>query len=801
MAGLFADVAGDLKIAARRMRREPGVTITACLVLALGIGSSAAVCSVLYEAVLRPLPYPRAAQLFRIHNALPKSQVAMAGVSGFDYAQIGQRRDVFADAAIFYWNDLTLTGEGPARHVDVVNASASLFTTLGVAPLLGRTYTAEEDRAGAPRTAILSEALWRDTFGADPHITGRTIHLNGMPCTVTGVMPRGFAFPSRATQLWVPVAMRPGALTVEGGRTEKWLHMLVRLAPGVTVQRASAALEVIGNGLAASFPQLYPRKEGWHFTAKPLREENTESLRRWLYLAFGAVASVLLIACVNVSGLMLVRAGARSGETAVRIALGATQFRIARQILAETALLSAAGCGLGLLAAVWAVHLINRFGPLPAPVPVRSGTVLLGIALAMLSTMAAGLLPALLSARGAGRSSASRTVTGSGAWRGAVVAVQLALAFALIFTAAELSRSFLNMTRVPTGFDSANLWTGAIDLPARSYTEPQSWNARFFEPLLARLRTIPGVESAGACNYLPFSPSGVWTELLRLENQPAGVHAESQIGLVLPGYFETMRIPLLRGRTLTDRDRAGSPPAAVIDEELARRYFTGKDPIGRTVGSGGGERPARIVGIVGSVHNSDLGADRQPQVYYPALQERTESMYLVLRVKAGTDPSAQVRAAIAALNPGVALYDTGTMNARVASSLKLRRFIAFLLNGFAVAGLLLAGIGLHGSLAHLVQLRRREIGIRMALGARPGQVLQKMLASTAWITGGGIVCGAVGAGASARLIRSQLFGVGAADFLSWLIVTGAVVVTACLALCLPAKRAMSIDPADALREQ
>ncbi|MCU1259768.1 MAG: Permease, partial [Bryobacterales bacterium] len=398
MTRLFTNLAGDLKYARRQLRRQPGSAFTAVLVLALGIGSSTAAFSVLYEALLRPLPYPDAQRLFRIHNALPKNQVAVAGVSAFDYAEIRERRDVFESAGIFYWNDLTLTGEGLARHIDAVNASATLFSVLGVKPLLGRTYSAEEDRYGAPRTVVLSEQLWRDAFGADPQIAGRSIHLSGMLYTVTGVMPRGFDFPSHATQLWIPVAFRPGAFTVQGGRTEKWLHMLARLAPRVSEQRAEAALGTIGDGLAASFPRLYPKNEGWHFVAKRLAEENTESIRRWLYLAFGAVFSVLLIACVNVSGLLLIRAVARNREVAVRMALGATRFRIVRQILTETAVLVSLACVLGLFCAVWGVHLINLYGPLPRPTPVQGWTLLFGFALALMSTVGAGLLPALLSA-------------------------------------------------------------------------------------------------------------------------------------------------------------------------------------------------------------------------------------------------------------------------------------------------------------------------------------------------------------------------------------------------------------------
>ncbi|MCU1261240.1 MAG: hypothetical protein JWO80_4125, partial [Bryobacterales bacterium] len=449
---------------------------------------------------------------------------------------------------------------------------------------------------------------------------------------------------------------------------------------------------------------------------------------------------------------------------------------------------------------------INLYGPLPRPTPVQGWTLLFGFALALMSTVGAGLLPALLSAdlpiELASKGGAMRTVTRTGGWRGGIVAVQIALAFTLIFTAAELSRSFLNMTRVPPGFAPTHLWTGAIDLPARTYAADQSWNTKFFEPLVERLRSLPGVEAASAAGAIPFNPSGIWTEELRLAGRSAtDRRAEAQISVALPGYFETMGIPLLRGRTFTDRDRAGAQLVAVIDEELARRYFANEEAIGKTIASGGAAKLALIVGVVGSVHNSNLGGDRQPEVYYPELQERSESMYLVLRMKGDADPTAAVRASVAALDPGVALYDVRLMDERVAASLKLRRFTAFLLNGFAIAGVILAGVGLYGSLAHLVELRRREIGIRMALGARPSQVFGMIVGYAAVVVAAGLGSGIVTATAAGRAVRSQLFGVEATDAGIWVGVLSAMVIAAALAAWLPARRAVAVEPSIALRDE
>ncbi len=801
----FSHLMQDLRLGARQLRGHAALTIVAAGILALGIGSSAAVFSVLDQAILQPLPYPRPRELVYIHNAFPKNQVAVAGVSGFDYAEISRRHDGFASAGILYWNDLTLTGLGSARHIDAVNASATLFEVFGVQPRIGRLFSTADDQHGAPGTALLSDTFWRSAFGADPHVIGQVIHLDGMPYSVIGVMPASFQFPSAETQLWIPTALRADGFSIQGGRTEKWLHMVARLAPGVTQPQAESILQTISNRLSAAFPMFYPGREGWRFTARPMAQEQTDSIRRWLYLAFAAVLSVLLIACINVSALLLVRATARTPEMAIRMALGASRYRVIRQMLAETALLALCGCLLGIVFALAAVRLINVYGPLGQPASVGAATLLFASALTVLCTLLAGVLPALLSAgrslEGTLRGGATRTMTRGTGWASGVVAIQISLAITLLFTAAGLSRSFLNLTRVPPGFVESHLWSGALNLAPRTYTDDGSWNARFFEPLLASLRSIPGVEGASG-GPVPFNPSGIWTEALRLPGRPKMTPPpEAQIGVALPGYFEVMRIPLLHGRTFSDHDRSGSPPVAIISQTLARDYFPGENPIGKEIASGGMKPPARIIGIVGDVQNSDLGEAPAPEIYYPELQQRSESMYIVLRSAGGTDPTAEVRRAIEKLDPNVALYDVRSLEDRVSHSLRLRGFIAVLLNAFAFAGLLLAGVGLYGSLAHLVELRHREIGIRAALGASRSQVARIIVSRGGIVAGCGLAGGLALAILAERLIRSQLFGVGVTDEATWGAVLVAILPAAGIALSIPTWRATRIDPSTALREE
>jgi len=795
----------DLRFALRQIAREPRSAVVAMLVLALGLGAATAVFSVLYQILLKPLPYRDADRIVFLHNSFPKEQLALAGVSSFDYVEIRRHKQLFSEAGVYYFNDLTMTGAGVARHVDPVNVSASFFRVLDVKPALGRVINEADDRFGAPKVAVLSDGFWRSAFQRNPNVLGRSIQLDGEAYTIIGVMPRAFEFPYPATQLWLPVAFRPAELSGMG-RLDKWLHMIARLAPGVTAAQAQAGLQTVGHGLAEHFPAFYPEKTGWHFALKPIRQEQTEGIRVWLLLAFGAVFCVFLVACANASGLLLIRWSARSNELAVRAALGAGQRRIVRQILTETLLLAAGGCGAGVLLALWAVRLSNRFSPVGHGAQIETWTILFALGMALLSTFAAGLAPAWAGAKvpleQMLKAGATRTATRGSGGRTLFLAGQIAVAVTLLSSATLLSRSFLKLMQVPPGFAPERVWSGSVALP-RSWHSGAAANLHFFKQLVDGVRALPDVQSAAGCTAPPFNASGPETlDVFFQARHQFSYQPQAEANGVLPGYFETMKIPLRAGRFFNDRDGTTRERPLIVDEEFARVYFAGENPLGKLVGIGGErDHPGRIVGVVGNVENSQMEGRHKPEIYWPFTEETANAMYLVARTKNDADVTGSVRSVLANQSRDVALYDVASMSERISESLKVRRFLAWLLNGFAAIGLVLAALGLYGSLAHLVQLRRREICVRLALGATRHDILGTVMRQAASVLVAGLFLGVGGAAAAALLIRNRLFQVHFYDPLTWTIILVALAIAAAVAACLPALRALRVQPMDALREE
>ncbi len=795
-------VIADLAYGWRQIRRNLSTAAVCVLVLAIGIGSAAAVFTVLYEAILKPLPYLSADQLVYVHNEFPQAQLTRTGESGPDFADLTARYEIFSHTAAYFFNDFTMTGTVYAQHVDAVNVSASLFPMLGMPATIGRTYTAEEEAAGS-KVAVLSESLWRGTFGGDPNAIGRSISLDHERYQIIGVMPAEFAFPYPATQMWVPLSLSPARFApLERGR--KWLQMVARLAPHVTPQRANAALIEVSHSYAAAFPDAYPETAGWHFSCQPMATEQTAQIRSWLVLAFGAVLCVLLIACINASGLLLVRTTVRQREWATRASLGATPARLFQQMFTETGLLACAACAMGIACAMGEVRLINDFGPI-RPAAVGPWTYVFAMAVALGSTVLSGILPAAALLRlpldQSLKVGDGRIATGHTGWRNILVAGQIAIAIALLFTATALTRSLIKLLDVPLGFSAERIWTASIQLPDRgpSSGASSSW---FFHTLASRISALPGVESASA-GLIPFSPSGVRMIDLYLPGRPVpSVRPSAALNVVLPDYFGTLRIPFLAGRSFSDQEGPATSAVAIVDRAFAQKYFPGEDAVGKLVASHATkDKPYTIVGVVGSVAGRLLGEPPEPEIYLSELQSGQSATYLVVREAPGQDVTAAVREALREMDPNAALFDVETMAGRVSHAARLRRFVAWLLNSFALVGLLLAALGLYVTLAQLVELRRREIAIRLAVGASRSHVRRLFARHGLVVASAGLVPGMLLAMAAGRVTRSFLFGISAFDTRTVAATLLGFVVLALLASWIPSLRAARADVLLVLRDE
>ena len=786
----------------RQVRRNRSVSLICVSVLAIGIGSAAAVFTVLYDAILKPLPYPKSEQLVYLHNEFPQSPAAQKGVSGPDFADLTARRELFSATAAYFFNDFTVTGSGSgyAQHVDAVNVSAALFALLKIRPELGRTFTNGEDFSGS-KVAVLSDRFWRETFGGDRDVIKRSMVLDGVSYRIVGVMPAGFAFPYPATQMWVPLSLSPAALA-PAARRRKWLQMIARLSPGLTPTLANSMLAQASHSYATEFPEVYPENAGWHFSCVPMITQQTRAIRGWLILAFGSVLCVLLIACINASGLLLVRATVRQREWSVRAALGATRARLFRQILTETALLVVAAGTCGIALAIGAVQLINKSGPI-GRATIGSWTFAFVLASIAGSVLLAGILPAAGVARLplnlSLREGGGRIAIGRRGWRNATVAAQIAIAIALLFTATALVRSFVKLLDVPLGFSPERIWTASIQLPERGHNTAAA-AAQFFEDLTDRVSGLPGVEAASG-GTIPFSPDGQQGLDLYFPNRPEStVPPAAALNLVLPHYFSTLGIPLLEGRDVTISDRMGTRLVAIVDSAFVQKYFPGENAIGKVVARDGARDKAyTIVGVVGSVRGTDPSDTPEPEVYLPELQDGQPALFLFVRQAPGQDVTKAIREELRDLAPNVALFEVNALSDRVSGAVRLRRFVAWLLSGFAAIGLFLAALGLYGSLAYLVELRRREVGIRIALGARAKDIGRLFARHCFWIAFMGLIPGLVLAFAFSRVLKTFFFEIGPFDLWTVFITIAGLFLLTIIASWIPILSAVRIDPSHALR--
>jgi predicted permease len=805
-----------LRFGVRQLRKNPTFAWMTILTLALGIGATTAIFSLVYAVMLKPLPFPEQDRLVWTTQEDHSSGAAIPeSLSYPDYFDWRAQNLTLTGLASFTDANVTLTGMGEAQHLSAETVSSNFFQVLGVAPVLGRDFLWEEEKPGH-RGVMLSYALWESRFGANRQIVGQPVTLNGLQYTVVGVMPRSFNFPIKresSVDLWTSLASAAeGASPLTGQRGADTLLVIGRLKPAVTLEQARAELSVIARNLA----KQYPDTNKWYTTAvvKPEFEYLVGDARPGLRVLFGAVVLVLLIACVNVAGLLLTRSVQRSAEVALRGVLGASRMEIVRQMLVESLMLSLLGGLAGIALAMAILKEAIRFLPetLPRLNEVSlNGTVLaFAVGLSVVTGLLFGVLPAVRISRldpAVALREGTRTVTGGRvqhrlqAW---MVVGETALGLVLLVGAGLLIRSFVSVLHVDPGFDPHGVFTARISLPDDEYKHDQK--IRFIDQLIPRLAMLPGVKSASAGWPMPMSGSSASISFT-VEGHPVAKadHPSEAIGLALPGYFETMRIPLIAGRSFAASDGPKGPPVAIVNQAFAKKYFAGVNPVGKhmqsDLGDGTLNSPMReIVGVVGDIKRQGITAESDPEYYLPWAQAVVTTPYLCIRTSGNPENLERaVTTTIAQMDPSVPVYQVHDLDFYISRWAAQPRFQTLLVTSFAAMALLLAAIGLYGVLSFIVQQRSMEIAIRLALGAQRGEVLGLVLKSGMALAATGV---AVGLGISAclsRFIATLLYGVGPGDPLTFAGVSILLLLVALAASIAPAYRAAQTEPMIALR--
>ena len=806
----------DIRYAVRTLLKAPAFTLVAIVTLSLGIGAITAIFSVVDAVLLKPLAYQRADRLVAVWATDPQAPGAPQQISFPNFQDIRGQSRSFAQLAVFRYWLFNLSGENGPEAVLGVYAGDSLFTALRVRPTLGTAFSAGADNPGYPREALLSYGLWARRYGADPGIIGTKVTVDGAPTTVIGVLPRGFRFPELVPAN-VPLPSREPdiylAVGAEGdnhqSRGNQNYSLIGRLPPGVAIPQTTSELGVIARRLATAYPD---HDAHLGLAVGPLKDQVIGAAARPLVVLLGAVAFVLLIACANVGGLQLARAAGRERELAVRTAMGASPLRLARQLLTESAVLSLGGGALGVALAAWGIQVLRVSAPnsLPrlAEVSLDGSVLVFTLVTSLVSGLLFGLWPVLR--RGGDIADALRE-GGRHSWskqrrrlRAGIVIAEVAISVVLLTGAGLLLRSFTRLIRVAPGFDGTNVVTMFALLPPSHFTS-MAQLIGYQRSVQQRLSAIPGVTAAGSVNTLPLSNIGNTTTVEILDHPPKTMADAPPVGYRSIGgdYFKTLRIPVVRGRDFGPGDTSGAPPVAIINQAAAQQFYPGEDPIGRRLRLMGGDTASKtIVGIVHDTHGEALDIAADPEVSFPYSQGPDVVFTLVIQTQG--DPHALLPAinrALVAVDPQQPYWAVRTMPELVSASVAQRRFNLVLLGGFAAAALLLAAIGLYGLIAYSVSQRTQEIGIRMALGAGRRTVLGLVLRDGMLLTASGIGIGLVASALVARVLRTQLYAVGTVDPLAYGGVVVVFTVVAALASYLPARRAASVDPVEALRTE
>jgi putative ABC transport system permease protein len=804
----------DLRYAMRTLAKNPGFTAVAVLTLALGIGANTAIFSVVNAVLLRPLPYPGPDHLVKVWGnfagiGLPNNR---NWISAPEFKDLEAQNRSFSQIAALNLTSANLNLGGAPQRIEGALVSPSLFPMLGVQAVRGRTFSPDEAQAGHDRVVLLSDGLWKRGFGGEPGVVGRQLIINDLSYTVVGILPSGFDYPDGA-EIWSPLAFAPSDLTPDH-RGNHGLEVLARIKPQLTLAQARDDMKAVTRSVEQQNPDYPYARFQFAFTLTPLLDEMVSDIQKALWILTGAVALVLLIACANVAGLLLARASSREREIAIRMALGAGRRRVSRQLLTESIVLAILGGTAGILLAGWGLHILMDLSASIFPRVAAAGLdgkVLLFTTLISVGTgIVFGLVPAVQSTPGvkadslkeAGRG--STTGSASQRLRHAFVVAELALSLILLNGAGLLLESFFRLQKVDGGFRPEHVLTLRVSLPEAKYSKPEQVRT-FFHDVLARVSRLPGVEAAGAVNALPLSGlSTSGTTTMDTQSVPPEARTpEADLRVVTPGYFEAMGIDLVRGRYFSDADNDQSAPVAIVDETLAKTYWPNEDAVGKRLRRGGAKstRPwMTVVGVVRHVRYRTLAEPSRVEVYGPEAQNPVSGLSLAIRTS--LDPlslAPAVQKEIQAVDPEQPVYRVRTMDELLQSSLARRRLSMLLLAIFAGAALVLAAIGIYGLMSHWVNQRSHEMGIRMALGAKSGDVLKLVLGQGLVLTFVGIVVGLAGAFGLTRFMSNLLFGVKPADPLTFAGVSVLLALVALVASYIPARRATRVDPMVALR--
>ncbi|HEX7330804.1 MAG TPA: ABC transporter permease [Pyrinomonadaceae bacterium] len=799
---------GDARYALRNLLRRPGFTLIAVVTLAVGIGANTAIFSAIHALLLKPLPFPELDRVVAIWDKMPSRGVMHNEVAVANYLDWQSQSQSFEQLALYRWWNANLTGIDPPERIQGFLVTANYLDALGMKPIMGRNFLAEESQPGKDAVAIITHSLWQRRFGGDPNILNKTITINSIVRTVVGVLPEHFNFP-KGGEIYAPLPMTPELMK---NRNSHGYYVVGRLKPGASIEGSQAEIDNIMARLEQQFPES---NKGWGATVFPIVADTVRLYDTALWVMMAAVGLVLLIACANVANLMLARASGRQREIALRTALGASRLRIVRQLLTESVIVALIGGALGMLIGFWGIDALRaanpgdaaRFAPGWYQLGLNFPVLMFTLGLSLFSGIVFGLAPALQVSKPNLNDSlkeGSRQTSGSShRLRSSLVVLEVALSLMLLVGAGLLGRSFLSLLKTDPGFNPDNVLTMTLVLPVAKYREePQ--RVTFYQDLVQRVKANPGVESAALVSHLPLGGANASDSYL-VEGVPEpapGQEYDGRYRVATPDYFRTMGISLVRGRSFTDQDKAGATPVVVVNETLARKHWPGEEAIGKRIRFYGPLERApwmEIVGVIRDVKH-ELNIPIEPEYYLPLAQDAWSGMVLV--AKTSIEPSSlapAIRQHVWAIDKDQPVFDVKTMQEVRSSSVALYSFSSVMLGIFAVVALLLASVGIYGVMAFAVTQRTQEIGIRMALGARTVDVLKLVVTHGMKLALLGLLIGLAGSWAITRFLEKMLVGVEPTDVLTFSAVSVFLLLAAFVACYLPARRATKVDPLVALR--